>query len=881
MDINKISIDEIGLSVRSKNALHGAGIHSVAEMCVQTEDSLTDIRNLGKKSINEILKKIDEYTFIREAADSSDSTEFVKILKAAQCLPKKLTVNELSLMKGYHDVILKYVKCNDVEIEHMGLSNRSKNRLLENGFKYLSDIILINSSEFLKIPAMGKGSVDEICEKINTYLSENETRIMKLISGDESALWDDETICRRILELFGNKGFGGFSFEEIMKLLKLPEEVTQKRIKEIIGKLIGENQLEYVDYYCYRVHGKFEDELIECTNIDERSRDFIIRRMCGETLEGIARDYNLTRERVRQIVKRDIKKVHNQYEAKTGTALFDEDYYSYFYENYEFDKIDAAHWLGVPEYLWNYFELNNIKQGNKSLESALEDYKGLDVGLRLKIKNYLNRDKIFIDGIWVDKTRIDLEEVVVRKFCQENVSFIEFVNIYNKFLEHEDILYDDSIYITKDVYRTRKRSLSESRYVLWKQNEMIRYYDIDSRDYSELFDTLNLDSYENVELSTLKFVREYPEILEKYDIRDQYELHNLFRKIISDGSYHDFRCGRMPNIKFGKFDRDRAILDILIENSPISVNELTEIISYKYGYDSAVIAASYLQCLTQYYYKGIYTYNQKKMSDKNKSAFKKVLIQDFYYINELKNIYKRTIPGANIDDINPYNLKSIGFQVFSGYVLQNYPSLEVYFNELLTEKDIIDITPYRKRYVYVQVFSQKLMDLKRSLFIIEFEPNNIINFRKLKKIGITKELISDYCDAVYKFIDDKTYFSVQSLKNDGFDSELYSFGFSDWFYANLLISDERFSYSNMFGNLIFYKGKEAVTIKSFVTNLIRQHGCIYTNVLLSELEKRYGCRISDKWDVTYKVKGTEIYHDKTFDRLYANKDLYYRELEMK
>ena len=57
MDINKISIDEIGLSVRSKNALHSAGIHSVAEMCVQTEDSLTNIRNLGKKSINEILKK--------------------------------------------------------------------------------------------------------------------------------------------------------------------------------------------------------------------------------------------------------------------------------------------------------------------------------------------------------------------------------------------------------------------------------------------------------------------------------------------------------------------------------------------------------------------------------------------------------------------------------------------------------------------------------------------------------------------------------------------------------------------------------------------------------------------------------------------------------
>jgi len=32
MDINALSIDMIGLSVRSQNALHRAGVHTVVEM---------------------------------------------------------------------------------------------------------------------------------------------------------------------------------------------------------------------------------------------------------------------------------------------------------------------------------------------------------------------------------------------------------------------------------------------------------------------------------------------------------------------------------------------------------------------------------------------------------------------------------------------------------------------------------------------------------------------------------------------------------------------------------------------------------------------------------------------------------------------------------
>lgn len=61
MDIKLLSIDSIGLSVRSTNALHNANVHTVGDMLEYTEESLSQIRNLGKKSINEVLVKIKEY----------------------------------------------------------------------------------------------------------------------------------------------------------------------------------------------------------------------------------------------------------------------------------------------------------------------------------------------------------------------------------------------------------------------------------------------------------------------------------------------------------------------------------------------------------------------------------------------------------------------------------------------------------------------------------------------------------------------------------------------------------------------------------------------------------------------------------------------------
>ncbi|MDO4633082.1 MAG: DNA-directed RNA polymerase subunit alpha [Eubacteriales bacterium] len=56
----EMSIDELELSVRSYNCLKRAGINTVAELCNRTPEDMMKVRNLGRKSLEEVLAKLKE-----------------------------------------------------------------------------------------------------------------------------------------------------------------------------------------------------------------------------------------------------------------------------------------------------------------------------------------------------------------------------------------------------------------------------------------------------------------------------------------------------------------------------------------------------------------------------------------------------------------------------------------------------------------------------------------------------------------------------------------------------------------------------------------------------------------------------------------------------
>ena len=67
----EMNIDELELSVRSYNCLKRAGINTVEELCSRTPDDMMKVRNLGRKSLEEVLQKLEELGLhLRESEES-------------------------------------------------------------------------------------------------------------------------------------------------------------------------------------------------------------------------------------------------------------------------------------------------------------------------------------------------------------------------------------------------------------------------------------------------------------------------------------------------------------------------------------------------------------------------------------------------------------------------------------------------------------------------------------------------------------------------------------------------------------------------------------------------------------------------------------------
>ena len=59
----EMTIEELELSVRSFNCLKRAGINTVGDLVNKSEDDMMKVRNLGRKSREEVMAKLDSLGF--------------------------------------------------------------------------------------------------------------------------------------------------------------------------------------------------------------------------------------------------------------------------------------------------------------------------------------------------------------------------------------------------------------------------------------------------------------------------------------------------------------------------------------------------------------------------------------------------------------------------------------------------------------------------------------------------------------------------------------------------------------------------------------------------------------------------------------------------
>ena len=707
-------------------------------------------------------------------------------------------------------------------------------------------------------------------EHVMKVAEQAETRGESLVEG----IWQDAKIKNAVknyvLRFLLHKKYDGTSLAELSSAFPraIYDEVALANLLQSMEKrhLIRKQGGLY-----YGVYPSLETVLLSVCR--ERNAKILKLRLSGMTLEEVAQLTGVTRERVRQIQKKIFSKLPPVWEGyfafykQKYVGLTDDDFQYIFHLTEE-----TRHFISL------YFDEQRVKEKDvdaeqrlQALHSVMHD-QTLDEAIRERANARLKAiDPYFlIDGKHVMKNRRSLIRFAIKKYCQDAKSSAELLEDYLRLLDSLSISRENPRF-SIDV-RYVERYFQEMT-VLVSLRRHARYYDILSMDYQNLLDTLQLTAYSNVEISSRKFFRDYPEIMEQYDIRDEYELHNLLKKLWEHGHYNDYldeshrmTFGRMPTLKIGHADRKKQVMDIIQEHGYISYMDLGRAIEAEFGIpQNAAMSNGWGDTCKEYFDPGTGNFHipETLLPEDKVRRMKERLTEDFYLTQDIIDIYMEEYPEGNVWDIDPAALRQMGFISHRKYVIRDsFGSARDFFEKLFAENETLDLRDHSE-YAVCSMFSAVWLGLARDFKVVEIEPGVFLNSQYLEKHGITQEAIHEFCESVYHFMENGKCFSIKSLQAAGFNLPWQEEGWGDWFYSSLLAADyEKFNSQKYASGHLLRKRQmqKKLSMADLVEEIVNgSEELLTTSEISGIIEDTYGIEFSP-----FKVKEIVESNDDTF-----------------
>lgn len=897
----KDDISKLPLSARCFNALKRSGVNTVEEMIRSKEEGkLGNFPNLGKKSISEIEQWLEGlYAGTTGFCIAADEDEIArhKMDDAVEELKSASTA-----------------KNEDTPISNLPFSVRAINALAQAGIRTVGELYGATEEQLLNMRNLGVKTTRKILDYVKASFqpdtsvqavlpAENESAsdLVKELAAELSAsLKLNPAICRAYIEKTQtnyseaqgeNFVYRLYEIEPVSDALhscllsileahddgvpfeSMREEVpghlrNTTIVEEMLLNMEQQGELHIEDDVYIRQYPSIVDYLN--TLEDKTKRQIVLEKLNGKTLQEVGDQYKITRERVRQIYNTVLRKA-----SKCGQRL-QEDKYKLLFSRYSMTREDF--FLAFDEPISTYEYLSAISENSskilKPLEAILEDEE-IPAQMRKQAERAIYKDHITINGQHIHKDRLSLVDYYVKTYCRELTKYDDFEQGYQGFLDELGLPEAKTLQINGRTYENR---LSGHMCVLWNQWRRFRYYDIHSREYSDFLETIDLMQYDGMEISTLKVFKDNPALMEEFDIHDEYELHNLLKKIW-EKSDEQVLFKKMPTIEVGQVDRDAQIRSLLLQYAPISAERLGALYEETYGVKASTVLGSYMKSFDKFFFDGVYSIDGQNLPENEFQQLKDVLTDEYYTIQDIQRIYLREFPGADTSQINPYTLKALGFRVYSGYVVRNtYASAIDYFSRLLTGRDVVDMREYPRSIQSIGAYLSEMYRLRQEREIVEFGPGQYIHIRKLNQFGVTREMMEDYCRAVDRFVEHDAFFTVHSLISEGFSHPLDDLGFDECFYAAVLAEDrKRFSYQRMGGVRVFINGSSKDIFADMLTWLVSTAGKMDIYDLRGLLEDQYGISL-DKDRLVSIVRGTEMYYDAIMEAVYIDYDAYFEEV---
>ncbi|MBN1139881.1 MAG: sigma-70 family RNA polymerase sigma factor, partial [Anaerolineae bacterium] len=322
-------IEVLDLSVRAYNSLKRAGINWASQVLSLTDDELLDIQGIGISTLGGIKIRLERYRkamLVRPV--QQQSTPPLTQADPAQVEPSP----------------------GDVSIDVLDLSARAHNCLIRSQVRTISQLAVLTDEQLLDIRNLGVGCLAEIRQKIEAYLQKHpEGRKLPTVSSEEQRPppapryrpplvpvelraraaklpLEDISVARLLLPSKDADFLSRCEISSVAMLMEQPADAfvpgspVPERVNRYLQWLVRQDEKTWREEVAGQRISPMHSLLLEGETLDdlttrwleaigERERRVLEGRFAGRTLEEIGQELGLTRERIRQLETRAIKRL--------------------------------------------------------------------------------------------------------------------------------------------------------------------------------------------------------------------------------------------------------------------------------------------------------------------------------------------------------------------------------------------------------------------------------------------------------------------------------------------------------------------------------------------------------------------------------------------
>lgn len=858
--MEEISVNSLGLSVRATNALKAMKINTLEQLLNTAICDIANGKNIGTKTVAEIEVFIEQYK-----SGKIDLNLYIQKENASKRDGHTFSEDELMDMS-------------QVAITELNLSNRAMNALMRIECNTIAKLVLIPEKELRKMKGLGEKTCDEILHELSDWLNHNMLvnnseesfegienqerdyyiRLSEVLSPITQLYWKqlreiiNESCIRNLLKFDKLESIDDNLVFQVIKLSAFDRAIkkyylsiapsgiiTMEKLMDAIGAANFEFNYEILlerllsgicstdGNLCYINRPKILKYLNENTSkFEPRSFDILTRRIHGESLQEIGDMFGLTRERVRQILTKTVKKIPNIYE----------DYYREPYEYFKFTKEEFCNaFPECGEYGYEYLFIKYKKGKALMSVEVVQNYSGLFSG---RINQFWREELIRIDKKHVTRTEMIYRVLLSNR--DKAMSMEEFETEYYDYLQRRNYPKDR---LTINI-RTVSNHLRNASHIVFDKDNRVRYCEANS---DEIWKNVDFHQYKDLIISSELIYRDYIELMEELDIRDGYELFYVIKSSLDKRESKDFEicCRRVPVIVMGNGDEAKQAIQLLKEISPIDFYGYFDAYEERFGVRNANGNPVITGALANYYLDGEYSVDVNAIEENDAEELCKALSgKNFWFIDEVEKLFKKICIHSSEDAFNKAAFKRIGYSLNIGYVYNDdYGTVVNYFDKEIFSKPILDLNDYDRRLLMLSSFNSALYKKRMELEYIEVAPKVLMTVDELKRIyGITPEDIADLQKWINAY--NEKYFNAHSVWNElreaGLDTKLQD---NEWLCTCIFRQQQTVFSQQVAGGIILCKDIGELNLGSICQWIVEKNGKMTVHSLTAVLNDTFATRI--------------------------------------